>query len=484
MKYLMRLNRLKLALLMAIFLTGGGYSSFIPQVLADTQVSSACPDGICPGLGNGFYLSDTNAFSIQTGGRVFFNNRKLGECATLSAHSESSRNFNNVSSMKEFVENSSAKLDIGGGYNTGVLSIKGSAKMLTGHDSKLTSSFHSTHMDIVSLKQVVDLKDDKACRAESNLDKGFLGKFNSLTPITSRSVGNPSAWNPYVQFLRNYGSHIMTQQGIGSLFQQWESDTASGSEVGKQLQIKACAQVEGLGTSGGWSVSSCGAYSKEQKQKASQRVTSSKRQILGSSKEARDALILKVNAANLQKFLKDANQADQAVQFKYKPIWELLYAIYQPKCASDGKGSESCKSLQRAVNLQAAYEGWLGVECTERVTSNGHKYQAMNFSDKNDLGIQTFECTAYKTGCVDAKTDCHAGGVRACYCYGASCIEEGAPVIGTDYKRNTIRTTKEGGHGDGVNRTCSVTGFRSCKCNRDKVVSPGQRDLYQQAMPR
>ena len=57
----------------------------------------------------------------------------------------------------------------------------------------------------------------------------------------------------------------MVQQLIGSRFEQWTSSELSETSIGQTLEIKACAQVEGVQKGGGWSVASCASYSQDEK---------------------------------------------------------------------------------------------------------------------------------------------------------------------------------------------------------------------------
>jgi hypothetical protein len=221
------------------------------------QHSPACPNTLCPGLGNGFYLPNINARSINTNGRIFFQDRKLGGCAVLSDVSQNFRQFVAADSMQNFVSQSMVEANLNGSYKTAVLSVKGSVEAMTGHSSDVTTKFNTTHMEIDVITHVVDFQQNSTCWSEKNIDPEFLNRFTSLALIGSANVGAASSWTPYIQFLETQGSHVMMQQQIGSAFQQWESSSSQESDIANTLQIKGCAQVEGTGgTKGppGWRV--------------------------------------------------------------------------------------------------------------------------------------------------------------------------------------------------------------------------------------
>jgi len=217
---------------------------FSPDAIpALDQTSPACPDNICPGLGNAFYLPGQNSLSINTGGAVFFANRKLGDCAILSSVSVGARDFKSADSMQKFIANTMAEADISGSYTSAALSVKGTAQVMTGTSTDVTTTFHSTYMDISVITSTVDFQQNSRCFSAKNLDGDFQKRFEALAVIDPTKVYDAAQWDPYVKFLQSVGSHIMMQQQVGSRFQQWESSDSTASDIAKTLQIKACAEV-------------------------------------------------------------------------------------------------------------------------------------------------------------------------------------------------------------------------------------------------
>ena len=160
----------------------------------------------------------------------------------------------------------------------------------------------------------------------------------------------------------------------------------------------------------------------------------------------------------------------------------MLLNLYQADCAKLGKASAACANVQRAVNLQAAYEGWLAVGCPVAKDGREIAYQRMAIEGTSSLGINTYKCVLSRSGCR-TDDDCHIGGLIAsqCYCYGPGCIEQdsNSPVAGTF--RNKVRATKEGGTSEGVNSACYYKPGVYCDC--DKSWSGGllDRNIYQQS---
>ncbi|OPX95998.1 MAG: MAC/Perforin domain protein [Syntrophorhabdus sp. PtaB.Bin006] len=450
--------------------------------IVKVQKSPACPEGICSGLGNAFYLPRMNALSVKTGGNSFFVKSKLGECARLSKVSQNSRSFETADSMEKLSSYVMAEADLSGSYHTAALTVKGSVEAMTSSSSNVTTTFHSTHMDINVTTHSIDFQQDSTCFSESNIDKSFLNHFESLALIDPSQVGSASSWQPYVQFLSDQGSHIMMQQQIGSRFQQWESSVSTEYDLENKLKAKACAQVEGTQGGGGWSVKGCAAYSKEDKEKALKTSSKSLNVVLGGTGTSRANLTKEVSKANLDAFIDSATKGDQATRFIFKPIWDLLISIYTPPCSRDGKGSKACANLQRAVNLQAAYEGWTAIGCPKEVDGKQQVYQTMKVSGNTTLGINTYECWLSKTGCR-SDDSCHIGGWGSVtYCYGPDCIDSGEQIPGTKMSKNKVRGNQEGSYKEGVNNSCYYKKVRGY-CDTSWLGGLPERTIYQQSTP-
>jgi hypothetical protein len=448
------------------------------SVVADVQKSPACPDEICPGLGNGFFLPETNVGEVTKPGNTVFLDRKLGRCVTLSSAPIERHIFQSAESMEQFTTSAMTEANLSGGLSTRKLTVKATTEALTGSSTSITTAFHSTHMDIASGFQTANFNQDADCFfSGKNLDKRFLQDFEALPLIDPKQVSEAAQWSAYVKFLTSYGSHVMMQQLIGSLFQQWESATSSEKDISKLLKAKACAEVEGTKAGGGWSVESCASYSKEEKEQALKLSTHHLRLVLGGSADARKAVSQKLDPDTLKAFITSAPKSTGAVQFMFRPIWQILDRIYTIPCSKEGKDSRACQNLQRAVNLQAAFEGWMAVRC-QREEAMGVTYQKMAIDSTDSQGISTYKCTVTKTGCL-VKNDCHFGGFFVCYCYGAGCIDRGDQVDTNTY-RDEIRLKEKGSYTEGVNNSCYRKSL-TCNCDADWSGGLSDRNIYQQS---
>ncbi|WP_163132375.1 hypothetical protein [Agarivorans sp. Alg241-V36] len=456
---------------------------FPNQKLKDKQSSEACPDNVCPGLGNAFYLPSINTLSLLKGGKVFFKDTKLGTCASVSAVQQASREIATYESMEKMVNKVMTSADLSGSYNTAVLSAKGSVNAMTGSDSTLSSSFHSSILDVTLVKSSIDFIHDTNCFGLENIEPSYLDDIGSLPMIEAKNVGDPNIWGQYLSFMQSVGSHIMMQQMIGSRFQQWESSESQSSDIQNTLSAKACADVEGVSAGGGWSVNSCGAYSKDEKEAAVKQQATTKHVIFGGSDEARANMLKEVSKETLDAFIDSADKGTQAVRYTFKPIWELLMEVYRSQCEKRGKGSKACDNLQRAFNLQATYDGWTAIGCEQRKSSSGAIYQQMVIVSTVD-GLQTYGCEAPKTGCRNDDS-CHIGGTfgTQCYCYGPDCLDRGDQVPFTKNFRDKVVGSKSGSYNQGVNNSCYYKFGAYCDCDAKWAGGEPYRYLYLQGRP-
>lgn len=465
-------------------LTAGGTARAAADDVAAEMESPACPNGICRGLGHAFYLPAINGFEPPSAGNEFFVDARLGSCATLSPpEGTATRQFQNAESMEELTRKTTTSFELSGSYTTARLTAKGSVSAMTGADSTSTQRMTSTHIDITTPTRNIDFNlRGRDCFSKANVDPSDVQQFEALPLIDAKRAGQQSEWDPYVTYLQRLGSHIQVRQVLGSRFQRWESSTASTADILNILKAKACAGVEGRNpTTQGWSVDGCAAYSKEQRERASQTNSEWRQIVMGGIQRTRASLTQEVSKERIDAFIASAARGDQPIRYGFKPIWELWMQIYSPLCKGDG--SKDCEHLQRAYNLKTAYEGVLAIGCPEQKGRGDLVYQGIApAGEPNSLGIQAYGCFAERTGCR-SNLDCRAGGAgTSCFCYGASCFDQGEGIPGTNLLRTRVRGSQEGGLRQGVNNSCRLRGGIGNTCSCDTGWSGGlpRRDLFQQ----
>jgi len=465
-------------------LTAGRPAHAAPDEAGTEMQTPACPNGICRGLGHSFYLPAINGFDPPSTGNEFFVDARLGSCATLSPPDGSAtRQFQNAESMEELTRRTSSSFELSGSYTTARLTARGSVSAMTGADTATTQRMASTHIDITTPTRTVDFNQrGRDCFSKANVDPSDVQQFEALPLIRAEQAAEQSEWDPYVVYLQRLGSHIQVRQVLGSRFQRWESSTASTADILNILKAKACAGIEGNNpTTMGWSVDGCAAYSREQRERASKTHSEWRQIVMGGTPRTRAALTQEVTKERVDAFIASGGRGDQPIRYGFKPVWELWMQIYSPLCKGDGSGD--CKNLQRAYNLKTAYEGLLAIGCPEQKGRDGLVYQAIApAGEPNSLGIQAYGCFAERTGCR-SNLDCRAGGGGLqCYCYGASCLDQGEGIAGTNLLRTRVRGSQEGGFRQGVNNSCRVRGGIGSTCSCDTGWSGGlpRRDLFVQ----
>jgi len=472
------------ALVAALAATGSAaHAAKTESAAVAAAQSQACPDGVCPGLGHAFYLPGINGFNLESAGNDFFLDTRIGGCARMSPLQEkTTREFQSSENMEQLTRNTMTSFDLKASYSTARLSANASLSKMTGVDSTTTQRVSSTHMDITTPTRYVDFVQRQSdCLTRSNIHPTDLEAFESLQLIDPEHVGEDSQWKPYEDYLQNLGSHILVRLQYGSRFQRWESSSQSTEDLLKTLKIKACTAVEGKNPDKkGWSVDSCGDYSREQREKAAQTDSEWRQIVMGGSKEAREALTDAVTEANITAFIRTSSLGDRPIGFGFKPVWELWTRIYAPLCKAHTP-STACDNLQRAYNLRIAYEGRLAIGCPTWRNEDGFVYQTMGLNGKpNSQGLQLYGCFAERTGCR-SNLDCRKGGAfGVCYCWGNTCLDQGAPIVGTGQFRTRIRGSEEGSYNQGVNNSCRFSpGIGStCGCNTTWSGGLKRRDLF------
>ena len=442
-----------------------------------------CKGGVCPGLGNAFYLPGFNVLSHFTGGSVILEERRLNRCAVFSEVAQATRDFNFRHDTASTMSSMSTEANVSGSYDQLDLTLDATVKTATGYDATTTTDIQALTLDVTFQRGVLDFIQDGDCWSADNLTTEFVDAFKALPNVKSPHLA--ASWAPYVAFLRAWGSHIMVQQTLGSRFQQWESTRAASKVSQKTLAAKACANVEGVtATDGGWSVKGCAAYSDDERRSSLSVSTNQAQNILGGTVETRQALLKDVSKDSLDAFIDSADEADEAILHKWTPVWVLLAKVYGSVCSASDKSG--CADMQRALNLEAAYEGWLAVGCPQ-VVARKQSIQYMRVaSTAPDTGLQTYGCWAKKEGCI-ADADCSNGGAigTVCYCYGGGCVEKDKaqpinnPKAPTGY-RNKIRSDQSGSQASGVNQSCWYPFLASCRCEAGKRVGLGNRYLWLQ----
>lgn len=469
----------------SLFLWARVAVSLMAGTVQATDGTPACPNGICPGLGQAFFLPGTNLLDpkANSSGRAVFKNARLGECADQVDWEESNRRFETFDSTSKLTESLNAGIKVRAGFPVQQMNVGTTMQATVDRSSVQTEVFNSVLLNIEFINQVINFNLSSTCLSPENLDPSFKSAFEALALPNPdpKTIGENATWGSYTMFLSNWGSHFQTQQSLGSRVQQWESSKTNTTETTETLKAKACFDLEGL--TGGWAASPCGQFDARKRLDASTKETNNTRYITGGTATARAALTKEFNKTNLEQFIDTANQGDEAIGFGHVPLWSVLQEVYRVPCGRDGKGSPACNNLQRAVTLQAAYEGRGAYNCSTERDGRGAVFQTMRAEAPDSLGIYYFSCHQSKTGCRE-NSDCKDKAnieLGGCYCAGPSCIDAEL-IAGTKLQRNKLRPTVDYNLFDsdkGVNASCEAK-FLGCNCDEGWSGGPLARDIWNQ----
>jgi hypothetical protein len=389
----------------------------------------------------------------------------------------------NTSDTRDLVSNISTNLNISGSFAVQAATVAPSITASTGYNSTQHSDIKTSYLDLLVESGNVYFMDNSKCRGLVNIDPDFLKAFSQL-PVDVSSPGIPASWAPFESFFDRWGTHVITQLTYGSRFQQWESTTGSSSDVDKTLAIKACANVEGTGKS--FAANGCAGYTSEQKKTALSSKSNSNTVVIGGNDDSRFALQQSITEDNINAFLRASAESNQGVGVQFAPVWVVLGEFLKGDCASDYAAdpktlSDSCKNVQRCLNLEAAF-AFRATEC-QTLGSGGHTYQEFR-RGQSIGGLVTYNCFSKKTGC-NSKDNCHYdAGAAGCKAYGPDVFDQGA-VFGdpsASQYRTAVHGSKTGGIRDGVNMSCSYKAFKGCQCNAGWAGGLPDRYLWQQGM--
>lgn len=479
----------------------GGCLTLSPHPSFADQTSSACPNAVCTGLGHAFFLPDTNVLdpAAQTSRRQILLNTALGTCATKTPSGSSRKDFQSYESATSAINAWTGGISTSGsGISAAISAFSLGATASANYDSNSlkTTDAASVSLDYVLLDAVVDLNQNAACWSRDNLTPEFLSAFEALPINEPQWAAEASSWADYRVFLQSWGSHVQVKQELGSRLQILESEKTTDQVDTQTLKAKVCFSLGYAAVN----VPVCGDYNTTQKNTASTHDTVEKIYIAGGSRELRNKLIAakagQFSSEDVSAFINSAGNSDQAIGFKYRPVWELLMDVYRSACVT-AKDANACQHFQRAVNLQAAYEGFLAYNCILNRTASadptkpGLFVQGMVALPANGKGIVYYACKQTKAGCSN-DNDCNAGTGgsgwpwdpkwQQCFCEGSGCISTQL-IAGTTQYRSIIKNREpdksKANSNVGVNDSCRDDS--SCTCNTAWAGGEQEREIWNQA---
>ena len=280
-----------------------------------------------------------------------------------------------------------------------------------------------------------------------------------------------SSWIQYENFLKTYGTHLVSKVNYGAKITQWTFAKREKKYSEFQLKVKSCADFGGMTNAGQLTVDACAGVTTKDISTSNHYEMSFNLDILGGTDETRNRLRQTRSQELITKLLTEGREARSPVDYSYIAIWEILML----KFYNDPKR----KAI--AVNMQQYYEGFKDFGCSLIKEDSGRlkntPLRSFRLSRFSTPEYPSYECKLERQGC-HSDSDCHIGGAGSVtYCYGSSCVEYVPHKFGSKATGVKIRRDQSGSYYEGVNNSCyyHIGIYGACESGYygDKVIWHG-----------
>lgn len=369
---------------------------------------------------------------------------------------QSSRKF------MEYYENSRAfysslatqsELDVSlqSSYTLGV-----SLQVATKSKSSETNKVSGLSLNAVAINEKILVRRGCLEGDEATLTHQFLTDLENL-PTKIEEPWEGTSWEAYHNFLRTYGSFVITSVTLGTSFRQMTFAESSKSYSERDFEVKSCLSLAGPTGVGELGFKACADITESEKSEASQISTSDKVFVLGGSLDTRNKLLDQAtrSAEQIEKLLNEASEQPSSIEHTFVAIWNILQSRFKPGSPNHIRG----------LNLQYYYLGFLNYGCTH-VKGGKIEIQKFDLTTRATDTSPEYECSLAKEGC-QSDNDCHYKPIW-CSCHGDSCVRYRTETHDNGSKKETAYAnydTNWGWHGCGWKVAGSY-----CQCanaNRD-----------------
>ena len=395
-------------------------------------------------ISEAFDLQTTDFYSSLTHGNPIIDKEYAKECFRF-ADTPLSKAGLEISSNKRSTYQSVAK-EVGLSTEfTYYVTLKASLQAISSSIEWKKETIKTSNIDYSSHVSTISL--ESAC-----IRKHFTNAFkHELSNLENDIIipNAPSSWKNYENFIKRYGTHIMSKITFGARLQYFTATQRSYHISDNMMGARACADVEGtISEEAPFKVQGCSSYSTYDRQTAQQFSMQVRRLIRGGTKELRNKLLFssKLDSKLVEEFINTAENSPQPIQYTFIPIWDLFPSDMH----------------QQKVNLFAYYTGYIQHHCNF-IIDNGYIIQEFR---KNPSDYNSFQCAVQSRGC-HSDDDCHYSyGKGGCRCGGPTCVEY--------YKsgRPYIKNEPSGSIWDPVSQKCKYSFFSCCCENEIKIFVP------------
>ena len=399
-------------------------------------------------LGQAFYIRNVDIGGDPIGGRTIFKPFcETCNCVSRRVQEKDSyeqRYFKNSDEFyKAIITNSGIDVNFIGKYSLG-FSLKAKTDSIS--DGQIDVS--GTLIARRARDYTISLHKDCYTGPKGELNDDVLEGFDNLE-LKVQDPEHLSSWRRYDNFLRDYGTHIISDADIGASFKQWTSSKSSSRYTQEQMTIKSCVDFFGLQFLNvlGIEIEACATVTEAKYRHVSNIEVSTYKELLGGSKQARDNFLSQRTPELLDQLITEGRKNETVIDYKYYPIWDVLMAKYK----------NDPPRFAKAHNLKQYYVGYLDFGCTE-IEEGGLKLRRFQHRDHSIEYEPVFECVLERKGC-HSDDDCDVSS----YCYGKTCVDHVPPAFGEKAEKAVIRRERSGDPNTGINTSCEKVTL--CKKN-------------------
>lgn len=222
-------------------------------------------------------------------------------------------------------------------------------KIATKSNSSQISKVSGTSLIMMALKEKILVR--RGCLDGDEilaLKKRFVNDLERL-PVKIEKPWETNSWQPYRNFLREYGSHVVTSVTLGTSINQMTFTESSKSYSQRDFQVKSCAEFAGPISFGKLDVFACADVSKEELSNVSKMSTSDRLIIRGGTAETCNKLLNERSKDLIEQFMNEASDSASSIQHTFRAIWDIVQSIFEV-------GSPN---HIRAIKLEQYYQGFL-----------------------------------------------------------------------------------------------------------------------------
>lgn len=415
-------------------------------VLGGASVDARKTRAAIESLGRIVYLPNVNSQSDHSSAPFIFDAENLLDLAKTNQIDHTDQHSRWFESSDELRQEIAREFGIEGSHREVRFSVESEYKRLVGPERADVNAaqVHATRLHCKTyIPRGSNLNDFP-------LKDAFMKDFRKL-PAHVKDAHEDRAWQPFRDFMNEWGSHIVDTAFTGAVYQSWSSAKSSNNYKQSQMEARACMKAEGLK---GSALQACSRYNERDREEASRLDAFDTKRVRGGTTETRRRLERDLATRDLiEKFLREDDVDEQPIRYGFMPVWEFMLE------RSD-RGSDDAK---RALALQAYYEGWMGTGCplvltTGQVNNNAQMMVPKYTKEQKPTG--QYLCIRRCRGCHDYNNDCHFEAAQACCrAYGPSALR---PVKG-DY---VVRAPDYNSGWCDVESGCKYSIGSGCHCEK------------------